>query len=112
MFGRLLQVAVFYEEVLDKTIRTNIDNAGTVVQCAKGRCMDCQLTDNSLKAIDYGATALNCRHFVLKVAKCSPPEYKRFRELLPDMEEFPRQIPRQLLVKFAHIQHVRLTFAN
>ena len=97
MFGHLLHVAVVYEEVMDRTIRTNIDNAGTVVQCAKGRCMDCLLTDTMLKAIDYVATALNCRHFVVKVTRCSTPEamaayalpkseYQRFRGLLPDME--------------------------
>ena len=104
MFGHLLHVAVFYKEVTDKTIRTNIDNAGTVVQCAKGRCMDCLLTDTMLKAIDYVATALNCRHYVVKVARCSTPEaraadalskseYKRFTEFLPGMEKHPRRIP-------------------
>ena len=104
MFGHLLHVSVFYEEVMDRTIRTNIDNAGTVVQCAKGRCVGCKLTDTLLKAIDYVATALNCRHFVVKVARCSTPEaraadalskseYDQFRQILPDMEEIPRRIP-------------------
>ena len=105
MIGHLLHVSVFPEEVKGRNIRTNIDNEGTVVLTAKGRDTRSALTDCLIGAINHVAVALNCRAYVVKVARCSTTEtkaadalskaaYYKFRELIPTSEKLPRVIPR------------------
>ena len=105
LVGHLLHVSVFPEEVRNRAIRTNIDNSGTVVVARKGRSLRCPLTDSLVRAINHVAVALNARAYVVKVERCSTREakgadalsksdYKRFRELFPDADAFPRPIPR------------------
>ena len=99
---------MFPEEVRNKAIRTNIDNSGTVVVAKKGRSLRCPLTDSLARAINHVAVALNARAYVEKVERCSTREakgadalsksdYKRFRELFPEADVFPRPIPRAVL---------------
>ena len=104
MIGHLLHVSVFPEEVKGRNIRTNIDNKGMVVLTAKGRDARSALTDCLIGAINHVAVALNCRAYVVKVARCSTTEtkaadalskaaYYKFRELIPTSEKLPRVIP-------------------
>ena len=104
MIGHLLHVSVFPEEVKGRNIRTNIDNESTVVLMAKGRDTRCALTDCLIGAINHVAVALNCKAYMVKVARCSTPEakaadalskaaYYKFRELVPTSEKLPRVIP-------------------
>ena len=105
LVGHLLHVSVFPEEVMNRVIRTNIDNAGTVVNAKKGRSLKCQLTDSLVRAINHIAVALNARAYVEKVERCSTREakaadalsksdFKKFKELCPDAESLPRPIPK------------------
>ena len=88
-----------------RSIRTNIDNEGTVVLTAKGRDMSCKLTNCLIVAINHVAVALGSKAFVVKVKRCSTTEakaadalskaaYYKFRELMPNSENLPRPIPR------------------
>ena len=105
MIGHLLHVSVFPEEIKGHSIRTNIDNEGTVVLTAKGRDTRCALIDCLIGAVNHVAVALDCRAYVVKVARCSTMEakaadalskaaYCKFRELIPTSEKLPRAIPR------------------
>ena len=105
MMGHLLHVSVFPEEVRGRSIRTNIDNEGTVVLTAKGRDTRCALTDCLIGTINHVAVALDCRAYVVKVTRCSTTEakaadalskaaYYKFRELMPTSEKLPKTIPR------------------
>ena len=99
---------MFPEEVRNRAIRTNIDNSGTVIVARKGRSLRCPLTDSLVRAINHVAVSLNARAYVEKVERCSTREakgadalsksdYRKFRELFPEAEEFPRPIPRAVL---------------
>ena len=67
MVGHFLHVAVFARENVGKTIRTNIDNSGTVYLANKGRCLKCPLMDTLIRATNYVAVALRCKAFVVEV---------------------------------------------
>ena len=105
LVGHLLHVCVFPEEVRNRSIKTNIDNEGTVVLAKKGRSLRCQLTDSLVRAANHVAVALNTRAYVEKIERCSNPgavradllskgNYVKFRELFPDAEDLPRPIPK------------------
>ena len=70
----------------------------------KGRAFRCPLMDTLIKATNHVAVALDCRAYVVKVRRCSTvpakaadalskSNYKLFKELVPESEEFPRVIP-------------------
>lgn len=63
------------------------------------------MTDCLIGSINHVAVALNCRAYVVKVARCSTTEakaadalskaaYYKFRELMPTSGKLPKAIPR------------------
>ena len=113
MVGHFLHVAVFAEENLGKSIRTNIDNAGTVVLAGKGRCLKCPIMDTLIRATNYVAVALRCRAFVVDVARCSTvgsiaadalskSDFEKFFLTVPGAERNPRKVPKAFLKWLAH----------
>ena len=108
MVGHFLHVAVFARENVGKTIRTNIDNSGTVYLANKGRCLGCPLMDTLIRATNYVAVALRCKAFVVEVTRCSTEgslaadslsksDFKKFFAVIPEAEEKPRKVPGSFL---------------
>ena len=102
--GHFLHIAAFAEENVGKTVRTNIDNSGTVVLARKGRATKCPIMDTLIRATNYVAVALRCRAFVVEVTRCetvgaqaadslSKSAFKKFRTLVPGAEVWPRRVP-------------------
>ena len=104
MVGHFLHVSVFASENVGQVIQTNIDNSGTVVLARKGRCLRCPIMDTLIWATNYVTVALRCKAYVVEITRCSTTnaeaadalsksDFKRFRSLLPQAEQFPREVP-------------------
>ena len=102
--GHFLHIVVFAEENVGKIIRTNIDNAGSVILARKGRSARCPIMHTLIRAANYVAVALRCKAYVVEVTRCeshgakaadalSKSDFKRFRQLVPDCEAGPRWVP-------------------
>ena len=94
---------------MDRSIVTNIDNSGTVVVAEKGRSTTCQLMDCLVNAINHVAVAMGTRAYVRKIRRCSTEkteaadalsknDMERFKKMVPDSEEVPREVPRTVLI--------------
>ena len=106
--GHMLHLTAFAEEVMGKTVVTNIDNSGSVVLMRKGYDVKCCITDCLIRASNYVAVALGSRAYVRDIARCSTvkaqaadclskSDFVGFYRLVPEREPDQRHVPRSFL---------------